>query len=46
MGTEIAIAWAQATWDPLVGCTRKSAACKHCYAEALTAENAQPGGWG
>ena len=46
MGTDIDIAWAEATWDPLVGCTRKSAACKHCYAEALTAANARPGGWG
>jgi len=27
--------------DPLVGCTRKSAACRHCYAEALTAASAQ-----
>ncbi len=46
MGTQIDIAWAEAAWDPIVGCTRKSAACKHCYAEALTAANAQPGGWG
>jgi protein gp37 len=46
MGTEIDIAWAEANWDPLVGCTRKSAACKHCYAEALTIENSQAGGWG
>ncbi len=46
MGTEIDIAWADIAWDPLVGCTRKSAACRHCYAEALTAENAHPGAWG
>ncbi|MGO9134868.1 MAG: DUF5131 family protein [Methylovirgula sp.] len=43
---DIDIAWAQEIWDPLVGCTRKSAACKHCYAEALTIENGGPGGWG
>jgi len=44
MAADIDIAWADANWDPLVGCTRKSAACKHCYAEALTKENAE--GWG
>lgn len=43
---DIDIAWAEENWDPLVGCTRKSAACKHCYAEALTIENGAPGGWG
>ncbi len=46
MGPDIDIAWAEIAWDPLVGCTRKSAACKHCYAEALTAANAEPGQWG
>jgi protein gp37 len=46
MSTEIEIPWAEANWDPLVGCTRKSAACKHCYAEELTVANGQPGGWG
>ncbi|WOJ89684.1 phage Gp37/Gp68 family protein [Methylocapsa polymorpha] len=38
--------WADATWDPLAGCTRKSAACRHCYAEALTAASSQSGLWG
>lgn len=44
MGMEIA--WADAFWDPLAGCTRKSAACRHCYAEALTAASSAPGEWG
>ncbi|HYP56811.1 MAG TPA: phage Gp37/Gp68 family protein [Beijerinckia sp.] len=42
----IRIEYAEATWDPIAGCTRKSAACRHCYAEALTAEASQPGMWG
>ena len=40
------IAWTDATWDPIAGCTRKSAACRHCYAEALTAAASQSGMWG
>lgn len=43
---DIDIAWAEENWDPLVGCTRKSQACRHCYAEALTAENSAEGQWG
>jgi len=46
MARDVAIAWTDATWDPLAGCTRKSAACRHCYAEALTAASSQPGMWG
>lgn len=26
------IAWTEATWNPVVGCSRVSAGCKHCYA--------------
>lgn len=26
------IAWTDETWNPVVGCTRVSAGCKHCYA--------------
>jgi protein gp37 len=43
---DVAIAWTDATWNPLAGCTRKSAACRHCYAEASTAASSQPGMWG
>jgi protein gp37 len=28
------IEWTEATWSPLVGCTRVSPGCDHCYAEA------------
>jgi protein gp37 len=40
------IAWADAVWDPVRGCSRKSAACVNCYAETETALNSQAGGWG
>lgn len=43
---KISIRWTQERWDPLAGCTRKSAACRHCYAEEWTAQNSQPGNWG
>lgn len=29
------IEWTVATWNPLTGCTKISAGCRHCYAEAM-----------
>jgi protein gp37 len=29
------IAWTDATWNPVTGCTKVSAGCKNCYAEAI-----------
>ncbi len=29
------IEWTDATWNPVRGCTKVSAGCKHCYAETL-----------
>lgn len=29
------IEWTEATWNQTVGCTKISAGCKHCYAEAM-----------
>jgi protein gp37 len=46
MTDDFEIAWTDTTWNPLAGCTRKSAACRHCYAESATAESARDGGWG
>jgi len=43
---DVKIEWTEATWNPVYGCTRKSLACKHCYAETTKAENAAPGQWG
>ena len=30
------IEWTDATWNPVTGCTKVSAGCKHCYAERLS----------
>lgn len=30
-----AIEWTEATWNPMVGCSKVSAGCKHCYAEVM-----------
>jgi len=29
------IEWTDTTWNPLLGCTKISPGCKHCYAEAF-----------
>jgi protein gp37 len=43
---DVKIEWTEEVWNPLAGCTRKSAACKRCYAEAETAAFSAPGQWG
>ncbi|MEZ5465860.1 MAG: phage Gp37/Gp68 family protein [Lysobacteraceae bacterium] len=35
MTTKSRIEWTEHTWNPVVGCTKISAGCKHCYAETL-----------
>jgi len=30
------IEWTESTWNPLTGCTKISAGCKHCYAERMS----------
>ena len=35
MSTQSRIEWTEATWNPVVGCTKISAGCKHCYAEVM-----------
>lgn len=35
MTTKSRIEWTEATWNPVVGCTKISAGCKHCYAEVM-----------
>ena len=32
-----AIEWTDATWNPVMGCTKVSAGCKNCYAERMSA---------
>jgi len=31
--TKSLIEWTDETWNPVTGCTKVSAGCKHCYAE-------------
>jgi protein gp37 len=35
MATGSSIEWTESTWNPVTGCTKISAGCKHCYAERM-----------
>ena len=35
MATQSRIEWTERTWNPVIGCTKISAGCKHCYAEVM-----------
>lgn len=35
MSEKTIIEWTQSTWNPVTGCTKVSAGCAHCYAEAF-----------
>lgn len=35
MSTQSRIEWTEQTWNPMVGCTKVSPGCKHCYAETM-----------
>lgn len=35
MANASSIEWTEATWNPVTGCTKISAGCKHCYAERM-----------
>lgn len=37
MADRTAIAWTDASWNPISGCSRISPGCDHCYAAALSA---------
>ena len=37
MGDRTGIAWTDATWNPIRGCTRVSEGCRNCYAESVAA---------
>jgi protein gp37 len=39
------IEWATHTWSPWTGCTKVSAACDHCYAEAWAKRSGHPELW-
>jgi len=35
MADNTAIEWTDATWNPIIGCSKVSAGCDHCYAERM-----------
>ena len=35
MASQTKIEWTEMTWNPVTGCTKVSAGCKHCYAERM-----------
>ncbi|MDH4458197.1 MAG: phage Gp37/Gp68 family protein [Nevskia sp.] len=35
MSSQSSIEWTERTWNPVVGCLKVSAGCKHCYAEVM-----------
>jgi protein gp37 len=35
MAIDSSIEWTDSTWNPVTGCTKISAGCKHCYAERM-----------
>ncbi len=35
MANQSNIEWTEATWNPVTGCSKVSAGCRHCYAERL-----------
>jgi protein gp37 len=35
MSANTGISWTDRTWNPVVGCTKVSQGCKHCYAKTL-----------
>ncbi len=43
MSTGTGIEWTEATWNPVVGCTRVHAGCDHCYAVTMTHRLAEMG---
>ena len=43
MGDGTGIAWTDATWNPVRGCSRVSRGCEHCYAESVARRFSGPG---
>jgi protein gp37 len=37
MGDKTKIEWTDATWNPVIGCSKVSEGCKNCYAESVAA---------
>lgn len=46
MAEQTAISWADATFNPWIGCTKVSPACDHCYAARDNERRGWVPGWG
>ena len=46
MADQTSISWADATFNPWIGCTRVSPACDHCYAARDNERRKWVDGWG
>lgn len=46
MAEQTAISWADATFNPWIGCTKVSPACDHCYAARDNERRGRVPGWG
>ena len=46
MADRTKIEWAEATWNPVRGCSRVSEGCRNCYAETMAARFSNEGNWG
>lgn len=45
--TNSKIEWTgRSDWNPIRGCTRRTEACRNCYAEIMAARFSRPGQWG
>lgn len=44
MGAKTGIEWTDATWNPIIGCSRVSEGCRNCYAEGIAARFADTPG--
>ncbi len=42
MGVRTKIEWTEATWNPVVGCTKVSPGCAYCYAERILTRRGWP----
>lgn len=42
MSDHSAIAWTDATWNPVTGCTKVSEGCRNCYAERMAMRRMSP----
>ncbi|WP_294346906.1 phage Gp37/Gp68 family protein [Prosthecochloris sp.] len=45
MGSNSKIEWTDATWNPIIGCSKVSSGCDNCYAERMAGRFCKTGGY-